>query len=288
MIAVVGPGAVGGLLAALLHRRGHGVVAVARPPTAARIAREGITVDSDGFGRFTAAVPATTEPPAGAAVILTVKASGLDDVLPAVRTAQPTEVLALLNGTAHAPAVADLPGRTASGSVAVEAGRVDGVVRHHDGYLVVTLPDDAADLTLATALADAGATVRTGGSEAQVLWAKYRFLAAAALLTSWTGEALGTAMAADPGLTEALLTEVAALATADGVPTGREDIETSLHAMPPTLRTSLQGDLLAGRPGELEHLGGHLLTLGERHGVPTPATARIVTGLRERLAAGRG
>lgn len=283
MIAVVGPGAVGGLLAALLHRSGHDVVAVARPQTAARIAAEGLTVESDSYGRFTAAVPATTAVPAGAAVILTVKAYGLDDVLPAVRAAAPSEVLSLLNGTAHAPRVAALPGRALSGSVAVEAKRIDGVIRHHDGYLLVTVPDDAADLALVAALRDAGVKVRTGGSEPEVLWAKYRFLSAAALLTSWTGENLADSMAADPALTAALLGEIAALATADGVPTSRADIEGILGRLPGTLRTSLQADILAGRPGELEHLGGHLLTLGERHGAPTPALTRVVSELRERV-----
>lgn len=281
MIAIVGPGAVGGLLAALLHRSGEEVIAVARPATAERLARDGIAVRSDRFGDVHAAVPTGTTVPAGARVILTVKAYGLSDVLPDLRAADPAETLALLNGTAHAPTIAQLPGRTAAGSVTVEALRTDGVIRHRGDFLIVTLPDDA-DLTLATALSDAGVTVRRGGTEAEVLWAKYRFLAASALLTSWARDAVGPAMTADLAVTDGVVAEIAALATADGVPTTPEHLAGILAKLPTTMRTSLQADLEAGRPSELEHLGGHLLTLGERHGVRVPTLTRVVEELRAR------
>jgi 2-dehydropantoate 2-reductase len=45
------------------------------------------------------------------------------------------------------------------------------------------------------------------------------------------------------------------------------------------MRTSLQEDLAAGAPSELDALGGALLRVGERRGVPTPAVARIVAAL---------
>jgi 2-dehydropantoate 2-reductase len=42
------------------------------------------------------------------------------------------------------------------------------------------------------------------------------------------------------------------------------------------MRTSLQEDLAAGAPSELDALGGALLRVGERHGLALPAVARIV------------
>lgn len=282
MIAIVGPGAVGGLLAALLHRSEQDVVAVARPQTAARVAVEGLTVESDAFGTFRAAVPATTEVPAGAAVLLTVKAYGLDDVLPGVRAARPREVLSVLNGLSHAAVVATLPGRPVSGSVVVEAAREDGVIRHHGG-LAVNVPDDAADLAVAGALREAGVTVRAAGTEHEVLWRKFRFLAPTALLTSWAQAPIGAALETDPALTEQLVGEVAAVATADGVATEPGQLLEQLRGVPPTLRTSLQADLAAGGPTELEELGGELLARAERQGVEVPALTRVVGDLRLRL-----
>ena len=46
------------------------------------------------------------------------------------------------------------------------------------------------------------------------------------------------------------------------------------------MRTSLQEDLAAGAPSELDALGGALLRVGEPHGIPTPAVSSIVTGAR--------
>ena len=47
-VAVLGPGAVGGSLAVRLARAGERVVCVARPETAALIARDGLTLEQDG------------------------------------------------------------------------------------------------------------------------------------------------------------------------------------------------------------------------------------------------
>ena len=53
-ISILGPGGVGGLVAAALTRAGEEVVVVARESTAARIAERGIRVTSVRLGDFTA------------------------------------------------------------------------------------------------------------------------------------------------------------------------------------------------------------------------------------------
>ena len=57
------------------------------------------------------------------------------------------------------------------------------------------------------------------------------------------------------------------------------DLVRALRSVPGGMRTSLQEDLAAGAPSELDALGGALLRIGERHGIPTPALARILTAL---------
>ena len=53
-IAVLGPGGVGGFVAAALSRAGEAVVVVARDSTVRVIADRGIAVESGRFGHFTA------------------------------------------------------------------------------------------------------------------------------------------------------------------------------------------------------------------------------------------
>jgi 2-dehydropantoate 2-reductase len=45
------------------------------------------------------------------------------------------------------------------------------------------------------------------------------------------------------------------------------------------MRTSLQEDLAAGAPSELDALGGALLRVGERHALELSGIARIVAAL---------
>ncbi|MHB8235496.1 MAG: 2-dehydropantoate 2-reductase N-terminal domain-containing protein, partial [Solirubrobacteraceae bacterium] len=59
-LAVLGPGGVGGLLAAALQRSGVDVKAIAREPTAEAITARGISVQSVTLGEFVARVPVVT------------------------------------------------------------------------------------------------------------------------------------------------------------------------------------------------------------------------------------
>ncbi|WP_448073431.1 ketopantoate reductase family protein [Georgenia yuyongxinii] len=283
MLAVVGPGAVGGLLAALLHRAGGDVVAVARPATAQRLLADGLHVRSEQFGEWTAHLPVATEIPDGAAVVLAVKAYALPDVLPDLVAARPSEVLTLLNGTGHAATLraAGLP--VAGASIQVEAVREGGAVVHRGGFCNLTVPDAAASWRTTRALEAAGVAVRTGGRETEVLWRKYAFLAPMALLTSWTDQPIGPALVQEPTVAAGLVAEVAAVATAEGVPTEPAGLDEALRRLPATMRSSLQHDVHRGGPAEIDALGGDLLRLAERHGIDVPTLARVVGEVRARL-----
>ncbi|WP_127132201.1 ketopantoate reductase family protein [Georgenia sp. SYP-B2076] len=287
MIAVVGPGAVGGLLAAVLHRAGEEVVAVARAGTAERLAADGIVVRSEKFGSWTAHVPVSRTVPDGSAVVLAVKAYGLADVLPELRRAQPAEILALLNGVGHARTLRDAGlAHVACASIQVESTREGTVVVHKGNYAIVTVPDDADGWRTTDALRRAGVSVRTGGTENEVLWRKLGFLAPTALLTSWADLPIGPALAHDPATTAGVVAEVAALASAEGRPLDGETLDASLRRLPPTLQSSLQRDMRRGGANELEALGGELVRLGASRGIPTPTIARVVAGLQARAAGG--
>ena len=282
--AVVGPGAVGGLFAWLLQRARHPVVAVGRPATVDAIRGDGIRVRSAVFGDAVERIPASSSVPEGDAVILATKAYGLEAVLPGIADARPAEVVSFLNGVEHmTPLRAALPGVPVAGaSVAVSALRASAtVIDHRSPFVNIEAPEAAAGFASVRALTGAGPRVRVRGSEPEVLWAKFRLLAALALLTSYWRQAAGPALSEDPELTEAVVSEIVACSGADGVPASALELVAALHSVPGGMRTSLQEDLAAGSPSELDAIGGALLRIGERHGVPTPAIARIVATLGE-------
>jgi len=55
-----------------------------------------------------------------------------------------------------------------------------------------------------------------------------------------------------------------------------------LERVPDAMRSSMQKDAAAGRPIELDAIGGAVLRAAERGGTDAPVTARLVTELRAR------
>ena len=156
-------------------------------------------------------------------------------------------MLALLNGTAHAAALrAAGLAHVTCGSIQVESARERDVIVHHGEFCIVTVPDAAAGGEVPEALARAGVSVRTGGTENEVLWRKYSFLAPMALLTSWTDLPIGPALERDPAVTAGVVAEVAAVATAEGLPLEPERLTAALHQLPGAMQSSLQHDVRRG------------------------------------------
>lgn len=279
MLAVVGPGAVGGLLGALAHRAGAKVTMIVRPGTTLTSEHLSLRVSSMLYGDFHARVPAAARIPTGADVLLAVKAGGLNDVLPLVHNGSAGGVLSILNGIEHAEILrAALPELSIScASVTVEVARSGlGAIHHRSAFCRLTVPESSASWSVVTTLEASGVEVVPAADERRVLWGKFRFLAPMALLTSYWREELGAALTLDSGLTHGLLAEVAAVATADGVPTDADELHQVLRGFAPTMRSSLQHDLESGRAGELDALGGALFRRGRLHGVPTPCLDKVM------------
>jgi 2-dehydropantoate 2-reductase len=294
LIAVIGPGAIGGLVAAMLQQAGHDVVVVAREKTARQVADHGLDVQTDEFGTWHAPLAAATEVPHGARVVVAVKAEGVADAARLLAGTAPTEVLSLLNGLDHVDVLRSaLPGvRVVGATIAGETLRTGAgsfgpaLIRHRGTLLRAVVPDDAAELGLVAALRDTPIEILTGGTEAEVLWKKLRFLAPLALLTSTWATGIGDALTRDAALTSGLLAEIAAAATAEGVPTTGADLLGILGSFPAPMRSSLQADIEAGREGELDAIGGAVRRRAATHGIPTPTLDDVITRISSQVTEG--
>ncbi|MEU9730222.1 2-dehydropantoate 2-reductase [Streptomyces sp. NPDC048002] len=289
-IAILGPGGIGGLLGALLSRAGHRVVCLAGEGTAEVLRDSGLRVRSGLYGDFTARVEADTElrEPVDACLI-GVKQTSLDAALERI----PAKVLGdallvpFLNGVEH-PAVlreqyrADL---VAPGVIRVESTRVaPGVIEHGSPFAEVDLAGDTVDRgrldALAEALGAAGPVTRVVADETAALWAKMSFLAPFALLTTRHALPLGEVRTRYREELTALVEETAAVSRACGGPADPAQALARYDAFPATTRSSMQRDAEAGRPLELDAIGGALLRAADRHAVPVPVTSRLVGELR--------
>ncbi|MFR9794348.1 ketopantoate reductase family protein [Streptomyces sp. MS06] len=300
-VAVLGPGGVGGLLAALLSRAGHRVICVAREETAHQLRGSGIAVRSSQFGDFTAAVEADTElrEPV-AACFVTVKQTTLDTALTRLPPAVLGDALLvpLLNGVEH-PATLRAryrPDRVVAGVIRVESSRPAPAAGTHDGPVVIEHGSPFAEIDLASAtsppaeveslasvLSSAGVTARVAEDENRILWAKLAFLAPFALLTTRYGAPLGEVRTRHHEELQALVAETTSVSRACGAPVDAAATLARYAAFPDEAKSSMQRDAEADRPLELDAIGGALLRAADRHAVPAPVTARL---LRELRAAG--
>jgi 2-dehydropantoate 2-reductase len=292
-VAVLGPGGIGGLLAALLARRGDHVTCLARTATAAHLAEHGLELRSPTLGDAKVTVEAATrlDQPVDV-VFVTVKATQLEAGVDAV----PPEVLGdglvvpFLNGIDHMGWLrrrypAD---QVVAGTIRIESTRVSpGVIEHASSFAVVELA--AAEPSrrdqveaLAARLAETGLDVTVRDDEAATLWSKLSVLAPIALVTTWTAAPLGEARARHADELLAVAREIVTVARADGVDLDEAATLAILERVPDAMRSSMQKDAAAGRPIELDAIGGAVLRGAERAGTEAPVTARLVADLRSR------
>jgi 2-dehydropantoate 2-reductase len=290
-IAILGPGGVGGFLAAALAHAGKRVVVVGRGETVRLIARDGIAVDSVLLGDFVghpAAVETLDE--AVDALIVATKATGLHDALDRI-AAEPGLVVPLLNGLEHmAPLRERFGDRVAAGTIRIEADRAQqGRVVHTSRFLRVDMAADdprprPAIEALAQDLRDARIPVELADSETQVLWSKLVRLNSLATLTSAHDAPIGR-IRSDPELRaelEAVVRETVAVAVAEGARLEPERVIAELDATHPTLGSSMWRDIAAGRPSELDAIPGAVLRAADRHGLACPTLERLVLAISER------
>lgn len=295
-IAILGPGAVGGLLAAVLLRVGEQVTVVGREREVELIAKSGISLESARFGGVVGARPVAVTELAGSADILlvTTKATMLPQALERIKT-RPGLVVPLLNGVEHMPALRAHFGSSpvAAGTIRVEAKRsAPGRVLHSSPSVRIELAaDDRAvqeDLReLAEVLQRAEIETMIGVGETQVLWSKFVRLAPLACTTTASGRQIGF-IRSDPHWRRVLvaaIAEVVAVANTEGaridpaVPLGE------LDAAHPTLGSSMQRDLAVGREPELDAIAGAVIRAGAKHGRECPTIAELAAAIAERAGA---
>jgi 2-dehydropantoate 2-reductase len=286
-VAVLGAGAVGGMLAVRTTLAGARVTCVARHETAAAIARDGLTLELE-HERLHAhpAASGELEEPVDVLVVA-VKAFDLVDALRRVEVQSNADgvVLALLNGLEHVDVIRQCLGsRLAVGSIA----RLEAY-RRTPTTIVQTTPLPVVSIASGTVeaaglapvfdlLRAAGIDAHPGVSERAVLWQKAARLAPLAAVTATTGKAVGEILA-DRELRarlEAALVEACAVAHADGVEVDAAEQWQLIEGMPATLTTSTARDVAAGRPSELDAIAGAVVRAGRRLDVPTPMLAHFL------------
>ena len=286
MIAVVGAGAIGGLLAAELVALGHEVTLCARRPLARlRVQRESAPRDVP--------VRTVTEPgKAGAAAWVVVALKGQDSAAAApwldALGGPETIVVGVQNGVEHR---SNLGADVLPALAYTAVQRVsDGVLHHSSGDRLIVPAQERGE---AFAALFAGGALRVELAE-DFLTAAWQKLLANLAGNPLTALTLGRASVLRTGglreLARGLLLEGAAVGRAEGAALSDDDIVRTLafyDALPPDTGSSMLFDRLAGRPLEHQGLTGAVVRAADAHGLDVPLN-RAILALLEGLSAAAG
>jgi 2-dehydropantoate 2-reductase len=271
-IAVLGPGGVGGLLAAVLPN----ALVVSRSPLTE------IRLRSVILGDRTTAVRSTRRLTEAVDVLfIATKATGLREAVERIG-AKPGVIVPLLNGFEHIAWLRERFPDVVAATIRVEATRVaPGVIEQTSPFLRIEL---SAHPEVAELLNEAGVPTAVVENEAQVMWSKLSRLNAIALTTTAFAAPIGDVRDQHRDDLLDVVRETAAVAEAEGatIDVGAIEHELLVEAHPELL-SSMARDAAAGRPLELDAIGGAVLRAGARHGIDTLTVQRLVEAIRSEL-----
>ena len=278
-IAIIGPGAIGGVLAAWLAQDpDHAVTVCARTPF------DRLKVETPD-GEITATPRVITDPADARPVdwvLITTKASDAASAaqwLPAVCRAD-TPVVVLQNGVEHVerfapyiaedrlvPAVIDCPAeRTAPGRM------------RQRGPSWIVVPDTAHGRDFVPLFRRTNFAVSTGDFTTRA-WAKLCINAPGAISAILMKPTGVIQIEPIPDLTRGIVRECLAVGRAEGAKLDDAIVESVVEGArkaPPDSLNSLIDDRMAGRPMEIDARNGAVVRFGRKHGIPTPLNEMAV------------
>jgi 2-dehydropantoate 2-reductase len=288
--AVLGAGGVGGLIAAVLANAGEQVTIIVRPEALEQTPRE-LSLQSS-LGSLAVVVDranAVTSP--HDVLWITVKATQLTPALNSVpKDAQIGAVVPLLNGIDHIQLLRARFGqeRVVPATIGVESERAGPGKFVHRSPFARLRASSAGKAVLDPAFQifrKFGFDCAFIESEATLLWSKLVFIAPIALATTATGLTAGEVVAAPEwrARLESCAQEACAVAAACGANVDPVSLTKALLGLPSGMRSSMQKDVAAGKPPELDAIAGPILRRGAEHGISVTATAELAAMVRAKI-----
>lgn len=298
IIAVVGPGALGGLLASRWAKRAGGVFILGRSRKSESPWRQGrvvLTREDGSRSGLHRGIHLLRDVPPGNACSIVFFCVKSGDMAGAISASSPwigpeTVVVGLQNGLGHEKLLrrAFSVRRTVLGSCYVAADRpAPGIIAHTGGNMIWlsegTANRDAAH-TARRRLLQGGWTVKMTDREDRLLWTKLCFNAATNPLAALAAASNGQ-LSSEPALREitlAALAEAVGVARRSGHPPLWNDMAGVLLKAgrnAPHQRNSMLQDLSAGRPTEIKAILGPLIRAGRAQG----STPQLLTRLARLL-----
>ncbi len=286
-IAIMGAGGIGGCYGGLLAQAGFDVTLIARGAHLKAISEKGLKLLQPD-GELTVDVAATDDPSVVGPVdlvIFSVKAHQNAKAVPLIKPliGSDTTILTIQNGVESADEIGEEYGaeRVLPGSAYVISNVISpGVVKQQSPVPRVAFGESNGErsqraIAVQDAFKKANITAELSDDISRVLWSKLLYNSPANGMASAARLSPRDLMEFPEGASmfKSAIQEVADVGTASGVRFGEDDVQGAMDliaARPMGARGSMQADLEAGRPLELDAIVGSVGRIGRRVNVPTP------------------
>ena len=290
--AILGVGGVGGLVGAALAKSGESVTVIVRVEALKDYPAE-LSLESP-LGTFSVPVERATEVTQPFDVLwIAVKATHLETALRSIVNAEQIgAIVPLLNGIDHVALLRSRFGhdRVVPATIGVESERAaPGKIIHRSLFVRLTV-SSIGENRLAPAiekLRQFGFNCQFSTDELKMLWNKLAILAPCALTTTASGLTMGECYS-DPEWRKRMVAgmyEACVVATATGTPLDPASFLRFFDGIPPVSRSSMQKDVAAGNPPELDGIAGPILRGAREHGLDVPVTRELVEMIRGKTTA---
>jgi 2-dehydropantoate 2-reductase len=306
-MAVFGAGAVGGYFGGRLAQAGEDVVLIARGDHLKAMQAQGLRVDSIEGDFVVDPVQATAHPiEVGIvnAILVSVKAWQVPEAVQAMRpmVGPETFVVPLENGVEAPSQLAEVLGKkqVLGGLCRIISALVEpGHIRHAGIAPTVTFgeldghPSERAERLRQAFSKAKGVTPYVSPDVRVAMWEKFLFIAALSGVGALTRAPVGVLRTVPETrrMLEGAMDEILAVAHARGIALPQEAVTETMafiDALPADGTASMQRDVIAGRPSELESQNGAVVRLGEKAGVETPIHTFIYHSLLPQELRARG
>jgi len=287
--AILGAGAIGGLVGTALASLGEDVALIVRSEKLSAYP-ETLSLEQPS-GTLTAKVRVLDKLTKPVDVLwVATKTYQLETALARVE-AIPGTIVPLLNGVDHIATLRARYGseRVVSATIAVEAEQLTPgrFVQRSPVRLNIAASGEPVLGGTVRRLGEIGFICQFVANELGLLWGKLCFLEPFALVTSASGKNLGE-ISADPAWKASLhsaVAEACAVAKASGADVDVAKTQAVFDTLPATMRASMAKDLAAGRQLELDGIAGPILRGGAQHRIAVPVTEKLATTIQALAAA---
>lgn len=297
-IAVMGAGAVGGYFGGVLANNGEDVTLIARGAHCDAINRDGLKVQSH-WGGFTVKVPATPDPSTIGPVDLVlhcVKLYSNPDALPLIRpvVGPETTILTVQNGVTSGEIIAGHYGweRVLQGATYIEAAMTgSGEIEQAGSTARIEFGENDGSQTERTreiekVLSKPGIQVSVSSDIVSTLWTKLVSVGAFGTVMTAARASLPEVLAGPEGgnTIRTVMEEIVAVGKSEGIKFAPSVVDEKFRgavAEADEFKSSLQYDLMNGKPLELDDILGAVVRKGRANDIPVPASAALVMTLEK-------